>query len=92
MKEFLYTVTDPNGIHARPAGRLATFAKQFHSTVKICWDGKEADAKRLLSVMSLGAIKGTVVRFVISGSDEEDAMVKLQNFCEMHLGERGGGK
>ena len=29
MKEFTYIIQDKNGMHARPAGRLATFAKQF---------------------------------------------------------------
>ena len=29
MKEFKYTVTDPEGIHARPAGELVKKAKEF---------------------------------------------------------------
>ncbi len=33
MKEFKYTITDPLGIHARPAGLLAKTAKSFGDTV-----------------------------------------------------------
>ena len=33
MKEFTYTVTDPNGIHARPAGLLVKQLKAYKSTV-----------------------------------------------------------
>ena len=41
MKEFKYTITDPEGIHARPAGELVKAAKQFTSTIKLAKDGKE---------------------------------------------------
>ena len=35
MKKFEYTINDPVGIHARPAGLLAKKAKTMGSTVKI---------------------------------------------------------
>ena len=41
MKEFQYTITDPEGIHARPAGELVKAAKAFTSSIKIVKDGKE---------------------------------------------------
>ena len=40
MKEFQYTITDPEGIHARPAGELVKAAKAFTSSIKIVKDGK----------------------------------------------------
>ena len=45
MKEFQYTITDPEGIHARPAGELVKAAKAFTSSIKI---EKKATAKRFL--------------------------------------------
>ena len=33
MKEFTYTITDPEGIHARPAGELVKAAKAFESAL-----------------------------------------------------------
>lgn len=33
MKKFEYVITDPVGIHARPAGQLAKIAKGLDSTV-----------------------------------------------------------
>ena len=30
MKEFKYVITDPEGIHARPAGELVKAAKEFN--------------------------------------------------------------
>ena len=35
MKEFTYRITDPVGIHARPAGMLAKKAAELDSTVTI---------------------------------------------------------
>lgn len=46
MKEFIYTVTDPQGIHARPAGELVKLAKEFTSSVTISKDGKSGDCKK----------------------------------------------
>lgn len=48
MKEFQYTITDPEGIHARPAGELVKAAKAFTSSIKIVKDGKEGDCKKIL--------------------------------------------
>ena len=81
MKQFTYQIEDPNGMHARPAGALATFAKRFASNIRVSAGEKEADAKRLLSLMSLGATHGTTLRFSVSGEDEELAARELEEFC-----------
>ena len=51
MKEFKYTITDPEGIHARPAGELVKAAKEFASTIKLNKDGKAGDCKRIFGIM-----------------------------------------
>ena len=81
MKQFFYRIQDPNGLHARPAGQLAAFAKRFSSDIRVCANGKEVDGKRLLALMSLGATDGTELSFKISGEDEERAATSL----EIHL-------
>ena len=86
MKTFTYRIEDPNGMHARPAGMLAAFAKRFDAEIRVEANGKKADGKRLLSLMSLGAVHGTELCFFVSGSDEELAAAKLEAFC------RGGMK
>ena len=88
MKEFTYIIQDKNGMHARPAGRLATFAKQFSSQIKVSHGGKEADGKRLLSLMSLGATAGAELKFRVAGEDEEEAASALQAFCQDDWGQK----
>ena len=86
MKTFTYQIKDPNGMHARPAGRLVTFAKQFKSEIQVEAGGKRADAKRLLALMSLGARAGDVLSFFVSGEDEEGAAAELESFLGRALG------
>lgn len=80
MKEFNYVITDPVGIHARPAGILAKEAKNFQSIIKIEKDGKTADVRRLIAVMGLGIKQGDTIRVTIEGEDEEICFEKINQF------------
>lgn len=73
MKQFQYTITDPIGVHARPAGMLAKAAKALDSTVTITKaDGsKSAVATRLMAVMGMGIKTGETVTVTIEGGNEE---------------------
>lgn len=85
MKQFVYRIKDPAGMHARPAGALATYAKRFDSELSVTLGEKQADGKRLLSLMSLGATCGAELTFTISGSDEQMAWEGLRHFCREQL-------
>ena len=61
MKEFNYTITDPQGIHARPAGVLVKEAAKYQSTITLEKDGKTGDAKRIFAVMGLAAKCGNTL-------------------------------
>lgn len=47
MEKFSYTITDPVGIHARPAGLLVKAVKPFESTCMISKGDKKVDLKNL---------------------------------------------
>ena len=85
MKEFSYTITDPLGIHARPAGMLVKCTKAYDSEIILCKEGHCADAKRLLSVMGLGIRAGDRVEFRITGIDEDAALAGVKDFCQETL-------
>ncbi len=86
MKEFVFKILDKNGLHARPAGAISAKAKKFSSKIIVHTDEREADAKRLLSLMSLGAVFGKELRFQISGEDEETAVEEMKKICFEKLG------
>ncbi len=80
MKSFNYTIKDPAGIHARPAGLLVKAVKALGSTVTIEKDGKSVSADRLLSVMGLGIRCGDTVTVTITGGDETASADTLRTF------------
>ena len=74
MKEFVYTIKEPVGIHARPAGMLAKEAKACQSTVTLVdKNGKSVDATRLMALMGMGIKCGDTVTVRIEGADEDTA-------------------
>lgn len=46
MTQFTYTISDPLGIHARPAGMLVKAARELGSKVTLEKNGKSADTSR----------------------------------------------
>ena len=78
MKEFNYTITDPEGIHMRPAGELVKAAKQFESRITISKDGKTGDCKKVFTIMSLAVKNGQEVTISVEGADEEAAAQKIK--------------
>ncbi len=85
MKSFTYTITDENGIHARPAGLLIKKASEYSSDIKITFGSKTADAKKIFSVMSLCAKQNDEITVAIGGIDEEKAFTDLQIFLKENL-------
>ncbi len=85
MKEFTYTITDNDGIHARPAGLLVKEAGKYQSDIILRLGEKEGDAKRIFSVMSLGVKCGQTIIVTVSGEDEETAAGALEQFLKKNL-------
>lgn len=85
MKAFKYVITDPEGIHARPAGILVKQAAGYQSAVKIAKGEKSADAKRIFGVMGLGVKTGEEVTITVEGADEDTAAAELETFFKENL-------
>lgn len=86
MKQFTYTITDPVGIHARPAGLLVKAVKALDSTVTIAKaDGKSAGAAKLMALMGLGIKQGDAVTVTVEGGSEEANAASLEQFFQENL-------
>lgn len=85
MKTYTYTITDEQGIHARPAGELVKAAKAFTCEIKIGKGAGMVDAKKIFGIMGLGAKKGETVEFSFNGEDEEQACAAVAAFMEANL-------
>ena len=75
------TVVGPEaGLHARPAAMFVKKAKQFDSDIRVIKEGREANAKSTLKIMTLGAKKDDRILIRAEGEDAEaavDALVEL---------------
>ncbi len=85
MKEFTYTITDPEGIHARPAGELVKVAKEFSCKITLSKDGKSGDCKKIFGLMGLGVKKDMEVVVAFDGEDEDAAYDKVSAFIKENL-------
>ena len=86
MKQFTYTIKDPLGIHARPAGQLAKLAKSFTDTTATITKGeKTVKLSQLMMLMGLAIKKDTEVTVTVEGGDEEKAYNELKAFFEANL-------
>lgn len=85
MKRIEYTIRDTLGIHARPAGMLVKEASKFTAEIRVHCKGKEGDAKKILSLMSLAAKEGDRMEITVEGPDEETAAAVLEKFMRENL-------
>jgi phosphotransferase system HPr (HPr) family protein len=64
-------------LHARPAGTFVREAARFAADIVVAANGKRANAKSILEVLSLGAVGGTELRIDASGDDAAEAADRL---------------
>ena len=74
MTEREFTVTNEFGLHARPAGQVATLAAQFEANLEIASQNEWVSARSVLSMLSLAIGPGSLVRVRAEGPDEENAV------------------
>ncbi|MBE6054740.1 MAG: HPr family phosphocarrier protein [Clostridium sartagoforme] len=72
-------VNNGTGLHARPATLLVKKASSFKSDVSIEFNGKKANVKSLIGVLSLGVTKGATITVLASGDDEALAVEEISN-------------
>ena len=85
MKEIKYVVTDPLGIHARPAGLIVKMSAGYKSAITIDNGAKKADAKRIMAVMGMGTKQGMEITVTVDGEDEEVAAAAIETFLKENV-------
>ena len=77
MVEQLVEIVNQRGLHARAAAKFVHLASAFTCRVTVCTGSDEADGKSILSLMVLGASKGTGLTLRCEGGDEQEALDAL---------------
>ncbi len=81
------TVSNPTGLHARPAASLVALAKSFTSAITIKYGEKSANAKSILAVLTLGASQGASLTISTDGVDETAAAEQILEAFSNNLGD-----
>jgi phosphotransferase system HPr (HPr) family protein len=81
------TITNPQGMHARPADMFVKLANRFASNIVIVKGSERVDGKSILGLLTLAATEGTELSLEADGPDAEAALTALaelvaQNFAE----------
>ena len=80
-------ITNPTGLHLRPAGNLCKVAMNYKSHITFSYGENTANAKSVLSVLGACIKCGDELEFKCEGADEEEALKALVEAIENGLGE-----
>jgi len=86
--ERVFTVRAELGLHARPAGRLASLAADFAAEISLGRGDEWVSGVSVLSILCLAATQGTKLRVRAVGVDAEQAVAQLGALIESGEEER----
>ena len=82
------TITNPTGLHLRPAGIFCNVASRYKCKVEFVYDDNiSANAKSVLSVLGACVKSGDEIEFHCEGADETEALAAMVEAVESGLGE-----
>ncbi|MBR4835644.1 MAG: HPr family phosphocarrier protein [Clostridia bacterium] len=82
------TISNSVGLHARPATFFVQKANSFKSSIWVEKEDCRVNAKSLLGVLSLGISKGTEIKLIADGVDENNAIDGLAELIDGEFGEK----
>lgn len=87
MTERTVRLTNPSGLHARPAAVFAKAAGAFDAQVTVRKDDREVNAASVLSLLTLGCRQGDEITIRADGEGAQEAVDQLVALVESGLGE-----
>lgn len=88
ISEALVSLDSDYGLHARPAAALAKEAQNFSADIKLCFDGREVDAKSILDILTLAVPHGGDLTIRATGEDAEAAVMRIKQLISARFSER----
>ncbi|MGB0619818.1 MAG: HPr family phosphocarrier protein [Myxococcota bacterium] len=77
-----FTVRSELGLHARPAGKLASVAGRFGAEVTLGRGDEWVSGSSVLSILCLAATQGTTLTVRAVGDDAEQAVMEIGALIE----------
>lgn len=85
MIETNATIQNEHGIHCRPTAVIIKMIGIFEGSIYVETDGRSADPRSMLELMSLGLAKGTEITIRVDGPDEGLMLEKLKELFETNF-------
>jgi multiphosphoryl transfer protein len=79
------TLTNPTGLHARPASLFVQTAANYQAHIRASGNGKDTDATSIFGVLSLGLRQGDTLTIRASGEDAEAAIEALSELVHVNF-------
>ena len=83
-------VTNPQGLHARPADMFVKTALRFESKIEVVKDSERVDGKSILSMLTLAAMEGTKLSLEATGRDAQQALDALAELFVKNFADEEG--
>jgi len=83
MIERKMILNSKTGLHARPASRVVSYAKELPCKVYIEYNGRKAAADSILQLLSLGAQEGSELLLSADGEGDKHSVEKLEAFLHI---------
>jgi len=80
-------LTNGLGLHLRAASRVVQLAQQFQSEIRVLCEGRTANGKSILDLLTLAAQHGSRLEIEARGADAMEAIAALQELIEARLQE-----
>jgi phosphotransferase system HPr (HPr) family protein len=90
----LLVVTNPSGLHARPAALFVRTAAEFRSVIRVrnaTRGGAGVNAKGILGILTIGVSSGHEIEISAEGEDQDAALESLVALVESGMGEAPAG-
>lgn len=84
METIKVVITDPVGLHARPASLVVQEANKFNSEIFIEFNGNKANLKSIMSVMAMGVKTGEEIEIQADGEDAAEAISSIKSAMEQN--------
>ncbi len=88
MQTIQFEVTNPFGIHARPAAILAQACVKMASQITVKCNGKTANGNNVIQLLSLHASQGSVLEISAEGGDEAAALAQIEKILNDTFAEK----
>lgn len=75
------------GLHARAAAKLVSTSAKYESHIELEFKGKRVNGKSIMGVMMLAASQGSMIELIITGNDQDQALIALETLIANKFGE-----